>query len=245
MDSKLILSVYIVDDEPAALRNLKTQLEKFNNIKIVGFEKYALLANRFLSNENNIPDVVFLDIEMQGMDGLELAMVIKDKTMIIFTTAHDNYAVISYEFGAVDYLLKPFSSQRLQESILKCFARKRSELLSNEEKDDDYFLINDSNTHSKVKLRKDNIFYIAVVGNYVEMYKEDGSCVMPKLSLSKALEIFSDGMFLRIHKSYAINKKQVMAVAIDHVKLNNNTILPIGRKYKNIIKNIQSDNLGL
>jgi len=228
------ISLLAVDDEPATLRYIEHCLKDIPFVKFVGGITDPVLARQILEGSSP-PDIVLLDIEMRALNGLELAKIAMGKTLIVFATAHPHFALKSYDYNAVDYLLKPYSFEMLNRALLKC---KHILDLVRPDLDNvnEALLIKDRRTYNQVNILRSEIFYIESQQNYHLLYKEDNSSLMHYTSLIKLIELLRPVVFLRIHKSFAVQKDKIKIIGIDFVELSNGVRVKLGRKYKSQFK---------
>lgn len=220
----------IVDDNKVAIVLLKQLLEKTGKITIAGECEDAISAHSFLQKKNI--DLLFLDIEMPEMSGLELLKMLPERPLTILTTAKENYAVEAFELNIVDYLVKPFSLARVMQAI-----DKASELLNNKnsrittESSDKYLFIKDNKSIKKVDV--DEILYLEAKGDYVRIQVADGSFIVHS-TLKTFEDKFQPGKFLRVHRSYVIAVDK-----IDHIEDRTAYIrshpIPISISYKDVL----------
>ncbi len=190
----------IVDDEWLAREDLARQLRLYPQIEIVGEADSVESAAKMITTLQ--PDVVFLDIQMPRESGFKLFDKVEIDFQVIFVTAFDNYAIRAFEVNALDYLLKPVSSTRLEKAILRLSASKSSATL-NRLNYDDYIFIKANNHTGFVKLS--SILYIKAVGDYTEVYLANGGKRMLLKSVREWEEHLPSQYFLRIHRSTIIN----------------------------------------
>lgn len=211
----------IVDDEPKAIELLKSYLEHFSSVELVGTFRNGLKAFEFMNQET--VDLIFLDINMPHLSGISLSKMIDAKTKIIFTTAYSEYAVESYEVKAIDYLLKPISMER--------FTKTMSKVLS-----DDY---HSTSTQSNILMIKsgtkifrveaDEIIYLMKDGNYMIYYVGDKK-IMARESIAEAMDVLSDH-FIQTHKSYIINTEKIDFISREEISVGG-SMIPIGNSFK-------------
>ena len=162
------MNCIIVDDEPLAREAMKLLIEESNNLQLIGSFNSASTASDFM--EQHVTDLVFLDIQMPGITGIEFARTISKKTLVIFTTAYTEYALDSYEVDAIDYLIKPVEAERFQKAVDK--ALSYHSLLLKEEKEAigtvvtaDYFFVKAERRYFKVNFS--DILFIEGLKDYV------------------------------------------------------------------------------
>lgn len=220
----------IVDDEPLARIGIQLLLEGYTDLEVVGSFNQAAPALAYIML--NPVDLIFLDVRMQGMSGLELARSIAKNTMIIFITAHADYALDSYEVDAIDYLIKPVQAERFHQAVRKAFdyanllqqINKQSSL----EFSSDYVIIRAERQF--VKVAHQDILYIEGLKDYVVLFLPEEK-IITNMNLKTIHSELPYDQFIRVSKSYIVN--------ILHVNIyDNNTLLisgkeiPIGNVYR-------------
>ena len=223
----------IVDDEPLAIKIIKNHLQSFEDIEIVAECNNAIEADKIL-RENNV-DLIFLDIEMPKVSGFEFLKSLKKDTKIIIITAYRNYALKSYEYDIIDYLLKPVSFDRFYKAIKKFYKLQQTsdvQVFGETNKQSHPFAyFNEDKTIHKIYL--DDILYIESFREYIKVHTVQKS-VMTKLPISKIEEKLKEHDFIRIHKSFVISVCKVEAFNSRIITINGNE-LPIGRTYKDVV----------
>lgn len=231
MNSKDKLSCYAVDDEPSALSTLEIFIKRTEWLRYKGGERNALKAKEILSNPDNIPDIVFLDIEMPRSNGFEIAQLLMGKSMIVFTTGHRSFAADSYAYNAVDYLLKPFSYEDFLRAVEKCRVWKKAGRLLQKEQEG-RVIIKDSMSAEFISIYPAEVMYVNGYGNYSKIILSNGEYKMPLMPISKVAGYLPDN-FLRIHKSYIVNLDKIRSYERRKgLTLSDDTILPVGRTFR-------------
>jgi len=197
----------IVDDEPIAREGLEVLINKVSELKLVESFDSADSASEYI--KTNLVDLIFLDIEMPEINGLEFARTIPPNTLVIFTTAYSEYALDSYEVDAVDYLVKPIEYERFKKAVNKAIAYHS--LLINEEKeeiesDNDFIFVKSERRYFKVNY--DGILFIQGLKDYV-IIQTESKRIITKMYLRTILELLPAKMFFRINKSYIVNLKKI------------------------------------
>jgi DNA-binding LytR/AlgR family response regulator len=196
----------IIDDEPLAREGLQTALHKLQGITVIGSFNSARKAAQFM--QANQVDLVFLDIQMPGMNGLEFAGSMQKETLVIFTTAYSQYAVDSYEVDALDYLVKPIREERLEKAVIKALAYQRLLQLhgTTERIEKDFMLIKAERRYHKVFFN--NILYIEGLKDYVVIYTETGK-IATAMNLKTVHGHLNAEIFSRVSKSYLVNLSHI------------------------------------
>lgn len=218
----------VIDDEPTALEIIKDYVEKVPFLECAGTFRDPLEALDFIQKKHI--DLIFLDINMPDLTGIQFLKSLESQPLVIFTTAYSKYALESYEYDAVDYLLKPIEFDRFLKAVNKAFKQyqiKMSRLMAFT-KDSDFILIKSGTEYYKIKLS--DILYIRGTGNYVTFVTKKKE-ILSLLAMKDISETLSSKMFFRIHKSYIINFSHVDLIESDQVKINNEYI-PIGDHYR-------------
>lgn len=221
----------IVDDEPVAQRIIEGYLADFQEFELVSKCLHALAARTILQKEPI--DLMFLDLEMPKLKGLAFLKTLQNPPAVIITTAHREYALEGFELEVLDYLLKPIAFERFLKAInrfQKLHATNYSTLRPPAESLK--FLYVKSNRKT-VKINQQDIEYIEGMNNYVKIYCHQTVHIV-YTSLQKLLTDL-DVQFLRIHKSYIINKNKLKAFSQEQIEIGDK-VLPIGNKYRGVIE---------
>jgi DNA-binding LytR/AlgR family response regulator len=232
----------IVDDEPLAIEGMTLNIRQIDSLELVGSFSNALDAHKFLK-ENDI-DLMFLDINMPNLTGLELAKIILNPPMIIFTTAYSEYAVESYEVAAVDYLTKPIRFQRFFQAVSKAEEqyklRKKTETSPSNQHLSEYILIKaDRRTH---RVAVNDIQYVEGLKDYVLVHT-----LTEKLAVAMNIKTIGtqlpESHFVRINKSFIVNLNHVNSFDNDFLKIDSKE-LPIGLVFReHFYKKITQDRI--
>lgn len=207
----------IVDDESLAREGLADYITKTAFLILVGEFKNASMARKYL--EDHPVDLVFLDINMPGQNGLELLEELRDKPNIIFTTAYREYAAESYELEAVDYLVKPISFERFVKAVNKAYALMNESARAN--KSDQYFFVKVDGVIVRVLLS--DVLYIEGMKDYVRIHRKDKSSLMTLVSL-KNMEEQLPAEFIRVHRSFIVNTLRVEAIEGNLLKIDSQEV---------------------
>ncbi|WP_288881533.1 LytR/AlgR family response regulator transcription factor [Pedobacter panaciterrae] len=225
------MNCIIVDDEPLARAEMKALINEVSSAKILGSFSNAWTALDFL--KSNKVDLIFLDIEMPMVTGLDFATQLSGSTLVIFTTAYPQYALKSYELDAIDYLLKPIDKGRLDKAIKK--AETYQSLLSgNPEKNTlegntaDFLLIKSDRRFHRIKF--ENMRFIEGLKDYVVIHLA-GQKLITAMNLKTFHQKIPQDIFLRVSKSYVVNKNYIESFDHHTIYLGTNE-LPIGEVYK-------------
>lgn len=223
------MNCIIVDDEPLAREGMLLLLQDIDNLNIIGSFNSAKKAAEFM--QNNTVDLVFLDIEMHGTNGLEFAASISCATLVIFTTAYAQYALDSYELDAIDYLVKPVVKERLLKAVKK--AASYQMLLSGnnavmESMNKDFMLIKSDRRYHKIVFS--DIVYIEGLKDYVVINCNDNK-IITAMNLKTIHGYLKHEMFARVSKSYLVNLNYINSFD-NHTIYTNNAEIPIGEVFR-------------
>lgn len=242
-----MINTLIIDDEPLALDVLETYIAKMPELNLVARCSNALEANEMLRKHN--VDLIFLDIQMPQVSGVDFIKALPNPPLFIFTTAYSNYALEGYELNAIDYLLKPISIDRFMKAVNKAvdqFELRRREETSGESGSvsdgEEFFFVKADK--KLVKIKYDEILYIEGLKDYVIIRLEAGRVVT--LQTMKSLEDkLPVTKFKRIHRSYIVSIDKIHAVdgtSVDVFEKGAMKQLPIGKNYKDEILEIVNRN---
>jgi len=215
----------VIDDEQAAHFVLKNYIARVQYLELVGQCYNVMEAIKFL-NEQKV-DLLFLDMNMPELSGMDMLQNFPNLPKTILTTAYKDYALLSYEFGIIDYLLKPFEFPR----FLKAISRALGQTMLMPASDGNKTLTIKVNGIPK-DLPVHNMVYVQGMGNYVQFVFDGGESVLSLITLSKIEEELPKSLFLRVHKSYVINKKMIDRITVGVVRLNSGVDIPIGITYR-------------
>ena len=217
----------IIDDEPVAQRILENYLADLREFKLVAKCLNALKAREILQQEEI--DLIFLDLEMPKLKGFAFLRTLDYYPGIIITTAHREFALDSYDFEVVDYLLKPITFERFLKAVNR-FKKSRLSTnipVSSPKKESGFLWV--KSDRKTVKIRQSDIVYIEGMNNYIKINTAQQTHVVYS-SLHNILQKLT-GSFLRIHKSYIINKEKISAFTKEQIELGE-IQLPIGHSYR-------------
>jgi len=221
----------IIDDEPIAREIIRDYILKINELEIIAEFNKPTEAIVFL-NENKT-DLLFLDINMPEINGIDFAKSLSDPPAVIFTTAYREFAANGFELQAVDYLVKPIPFERFLKAVnhyiklhSKSIEMPASEI--REKQEDLFILLKDSKKTHKIYLG--DIKYVESDGDYIRFYLQNRK-LMIRGSLASMEATLPPELFLRIHNSYMVNLKKVNAVTLNSVEIDG-TELPISRSHK-------------
>jgi len=219
----MALTCIAIDDEPLALELIKTYAKQLPELDLVNTFHDAIAGKQFL--KNHPVDLLFIDINMPDISGLDLVRSLKKKPLIIFTTAYKEFAIDGFELEALDYLLKPIEFERFSKAVLKAqnFYAYKNTVLS--EAPDSFFVYSE---YQAIKINTDEIAYIESLKNHLQIHLINAKPVLTVMSLKKIEEKLPKGKFLRIHRSFIVPVAQVKSILNRKVLLKSGKELPVG-----------------
>ncbi|MDX8338972.1 LytTR family DNA-binding domain-containing protein [Draconibacterium sp. IB214405] len=231
-----------IDDEPLALQLVTSYVEKTPMLTLAGAFDNPIDAMEFL--DNNEVDLIFLDIEMPDLNGLEFTRILTNKPKIIFTTAYEKYALQGFKLDAVDYLLKPFSYEefyKAAEKAKKQIGYERADKNNDEVEANHEFLF----LKSEYKIRRINfndIIYIEGLKDYVKVYLQNETKPIMSLSSLKALEAkLPEEKFMRVHRSFIVNLEKIDTIERSRIVFGK-VYIPVSEQYKEAFNNFVKNN---
>ncbi len=223
----MTLTCAIIDDEPLAAQLLESYAKEIPSLKLTGIYNSALTA---MAGLRCAPvDLLFLDIQMPELSGMEFARLIPKQTRIVFTTAFKQYAVDGYKVSAFDYLMKPISFETFAATVnnaLEWFSVQSQQMVTNE----DRFIFVKSD-YRLVRIMLDDILYIEGVKDYVRICLKDGERIMSLINMKRLEELLPRPEFLRTHRSYIAHMTNISTVDRQRIMYGKDAV-PISENYK-------------
>lgn len=223
------MTAIAIDDEPIALEIVKSHASKVPFLDLKAVFTDAFKALEYLQKED--VDLIFLDIKMPDISGIEFFNSLSNKPLLIFTTAYSEHAVTSFEMDAVDYLLKPFSLARFLKAC-----NKANELYTfrNSAGTSDHLFIKSG--YDQYKVFFEEILYLEATGNYVTFVLPDKK-ILSRSTFIEATNLVPNDKFVRVHRSFIINKEKIEKVERNQVHINK-TKIPVSDAYRQDLNNI-------
>lgn len=225
----MILNCAIVDDEPLALELLKSYVARTSSLRLVGSYSSAVQAMADMPLHEEV-HILFLDIQMPELNGLEFSRMIRPETRIIFTTAFGQYALDSYKVNALDYLLKPVSYADFLQSVNKAVQwYELKQRAAGAEPADCIYVKSD---YKLVRISLDRILYIEGLKDYVKIYVEDEpKAILSLISMKAMEEKLPSGRFIRVHRSFIVQKSKIKLIDRGRIVFGKEYI-PVSDSYK-------------
>jgi DNA-binding LytR/AlgR family response regulator len=220
-----MITAIAIDDEPLALNVIEHFCKQSTEIQLVRTFTQPKEALAYLIK---FPaDLLFLDINMPSLNGIDLYKSLKQDTMVIFTTAYSEYAVESYELSAIDYLLKPFTQERFEQAITK--AKEYSQFLQQKQSGANYLFIRAD--YSLVKINLNDILFIEGLDDYIKVHIQNQKTLVARSTMKSILDKLPASEFIRVHRSFIVPLKRVEQVRNKTIRIGD-TDIPIGNSYE-------------
>ena len=219
------LKCVIIDDEPLAIELIKQYVEKFPSLEVTQTFLNAIAGVEYLRSIET--DLLFLDIQMPDITGLQLLRSLNKPPMVIFTTAYSQFALNAFELDVLDYLLKPVEFNRFEKAVCKAFNYyKFKNGIANVITESIYV----RSEYQMVKVELDKVEYIESLDDYIKIHFTDKSTVMTLMSLKKLQEKLTYNKFIRVHRSYLVNLSKIKTIVNRKIQLSHIEI-PVGETY--------------
>jgi DNA-binding LytR/AlgR family response regulator len=238
-----VINCIAIDDDPSALKTIREFCLKIQSVNIVGTFTNPYEAIHTLNN--NQVDLIFLDIVMPQISGLEFLKTLYNPPMVIFTTAFKEYAVEGFEYDAVDYLVKPFAFDRFLKAVNKAFQllKLKNPVNSSFEEapriSNGFLMVKVEYTTIRVDLN--DILYIEGLKDYVKIHTE-GKLILTKTTMKNIIEKLPSDSFIRVHKSYIISLEKIDMIENSRIVIGNQRI-PIGESFRSSFFEVVNRNL--
>lgn len=218
-----MISCFVIDDEFSAIQILTEYISITPGLKTtMTFESPLMAMETF--REGQLPDLIFLDINMPNFSGLQLANYIPKDSKIVFTSAYSKFGVEAFECQAIDYLLKPISYER----FIKCVEKFKAAALYNQPtKDDDHFFIQSELKGKLIRINFEDFIFAESIQNYLRIHTLNASYVT-YLKLHELQSSLPAEKFSRVHKSFIINNKKIVSVEKNSIHLFDNQCVSVG-----------------
>lgn len=233
-----MITCVVIDDELPAIEVLEEFINRSSELELVGSATDPFKGVEMVRQKQ--PDVVFLDVQMQELNGLDVKELIGKDKLTVFCTAFSEYAIQSYELNAVDYLVKPVNHKRFLQTVEKIIERiylKKAE----QDQSDGYIIVKTGHKGKIIKLDLDEIDYVQALRNYVAFYRGKQKTISYN-TLKEVEDKLPKKMFLRVHKSFIVAIKKIASVEYGEINLKNSLAsIPLGSNYKSLFSEILKD----
>ena len=220
-----MINAIAIDDEPLALKVIQSLCDKSKNIHL---QKTFTQPSEALKHLRKFPaDLIFCDIHMPAMTGINLVKSLEQNTMVIFTTAFSEYAAVSYELNAIDYLLKPINQKRFTQAITK--AQEYFDYITNKKQSSDNSIFIRAD-FSLVKIPLSDILYIEGLADYLKIHIKDRKTIVARMPMKGMMEKLPSTDFIRVHRSFILPFSKIEGVRGNTIFIGEQEF-PIGKTY--------------
>ena len=219
-----MLKAIALDDEPMALEVIKAHANKISFLALQATFVSAKEALEYL--KTNPVDLIFLDINMPDITGLDFSQLLPKETAVVFVTAYSQYAVDAFNMNATDYLVKPIEFTRFMKACQKVYENAQN--AKGEAVDMSYLFVKEG--YDLVRIVVDDLLYVQSEGNYLT-FKEKHRKSLTRMTMTEAMESLPKNKFIRVHKSYLINLNHVQKVEKYQISVTDNVFVPIAANY--------------
>ena len=235
-----------IDDEPLALRQIKSYIERAADLELVELCSSAVIAQEVLQREKI--DLMFVDINMPDLNGVDFVRELSSPPMVIFTTAYTEYAIEGFRLDAVDYLLKPFSFDEFSRAVSKAkslfelnklrekHSLTESSVVDNGSSNEATDCISIKADYKVTMVRYADIIYIESVGEYVRLHLNNASAITTLFRLKNMESALPSDKFMRVHRSYIVNLGHVTGYSRSRVMLDNGEYVPVSVNYRDAFR---------
>ncbi|OYU54819.1 MAG: hypothetical protein CFE25_12565 [Chitinophagaceae bacterium BSSC1] len=231
----------IIEDNLIERDALALQIKKLGQLELMASFADGLEALSYL--RNHPIEIVFSDIDMPDLSGIELLKSLKQPPVFIFISAHTEHAAESYNLDVMDFIVKPVKLERLIKSVDRAldFLNQKEQLLSSTSKTDavqqeaemDFFFIKENNTH--IKINVEDVLYIESMGDFSKIMVKDNKSHMVLISLKNLEKQLSPSKFMRVHKQFMVNLEQIVSISNTDLKLSNQQQIPVSTVHKQLL----------
>jgi two-component system, LytTR family, response regulator len=232
----MIIKCVTIDDEPLALDILRAYIKKIPALQLVQEFDDAISASEFI--KINPVDLLFVDIQMPDISGVDLVRSLEVKPVIIFTTAHKNFAYEGFELEALDYLLKPIDFERFGKSVNKAIEYLNNKNNKPEETSESIYVYSE---YKLIKILLNEIDYIESFEDYVKIHLLEEKPILTLNTMKKMLEKLPEKDFRRIHRSYIVPVNKIISIHNKKVHLKSGRELPIGDSYAGFVQDWKAE----
>lgn len=223
------INCIILDDEPFAVKLIADYASKVSRLNVLYADSDVFKAIEVLNTES--VDLIFIDIQMPQLTGIELMQMFNQKYNFIITSAYPQYALEAFQFHVIDYLLKPITFNRFYQSVEK-FIRWQETFQVTEKVEDDFLFVKADRKHYKIVIN--DILYIEGLRDYIRIHTNDEK-IMALENMKDILEKLPSNQFIRIHRSYIIPKNKIKVIDGNQIVMKSGVALPIGETYRKLV----------
>ncbi len=235
-----MINCIAIDDEPLALKQIANYIDKTPFLALVEQFENALQAVSFL--QDNEVDLMFVDINMPDLSGMDFVKSLNNPPKVIFTTAHSEYAVEGFKVDAVDYLLKPIGYSDFLKSAEKAKERIKPKTSENTKIQGNEKFLFIKSEYKTLRINLSEIKYIEGMREYLRIHIENQPAVMALMSMKKMEEFLPEDKFMRVHRSFIVNLDKITTIERNRIVFDKTTYIPVSEQYKSKFQKFLDDN---
>ncbi len=235
-----MISCIAIDDEPLALKQISSYINKTPFLALLGQFENAIQAISFL--QDNEIDLMFVDINMPDLSGMDFVKSLSNPPKVIFTTAYSEYAIEGFKVDAIDYLLKPIGYKDFLRAADKAKERIKPKVDSKSQIESNEKFLFIKSEYKSLRINLSDIKYIESKSEYLRIYVENQSPVMTLMSMKKMEQFLPESSFMRIHRSFMVNLNKVKIVERNRIVFDKDVYIPVSEKYKTKFQKYLNDN---
>lgn len=235
-----MINCIAIDDEPLALKQISSYIQKIPDLNLIQAFPSALKAMEFLHNIK--VDLMFVDINMPDLSGMDFVKSLSKPPKVIFTTAYREYAVEGFQVDAADYLVKPISFTAFTKSVNKCIDRyfKHEEVSPIINRKDDFLFI--KSEYKIVRINLNDIKYVEGMRDYVRIHLSNDIPIMALLGMKNLMENLPSKNFMRVHRSYIVNLHKITTIERNRIIFDKDIYIPVSEQYKDNFQKFLDEN---
>lgn len=230
-----MIKCVVVDDEPLAISLLNQYIRRYEGLEMMDGFTDALESISYINNHQ--VDILFLDILMPDITGIGVLKKLTNKPVVIFTTAHRDFALDGYEMGVADYLLKPFDFERFKKAVNRAVEHIRFKEKDNPDLIPGVFV---KSEYKLIKINFQDIVYVESMDDYIRIYLQEGKPVITLMSLKAFLEKLPASDFQRVHRRHIVAMNKINLVETRKLILKTGVEIPVGDTYQQVIQNFRN-----
>jgi DNA-binding LytR/AlgR family response regulator len=241
----MILRCVAIDDEPLAIKVIEDYIKQTPFLELVEKFTNPVKAFNYLNENDSDIDLIFVDIQMPDISGLDVVSKLRNKPLLIFTTAFSEYALDGFKADAVDYLLKPIDYPDFLKAANKAkeWINTRKGKSLDVQANKNFLFI--KSEHKIIRINFEEIRYIQGMSEYVRIHLTVGKPIMSLLSLKSLEAQLPENMFMRVHKSYIVNLQKINTIERNEIVYDDGTIIPVSQQYKSKFQEFVDKNFTL
>ncbi len=225
-----MITCIAIDDEPLALRQISAYIKKTPGLELTGEFESAIEAIDFLSNFK--VELMFVDINMPDLSGMDFVKSLVDPPKVIFTTAYSEFAIDGFRVNAIDYLLKPIGYPDFLKAVDKAKLWFEKELVKVEQINTNNDTLYIKSEYKILRIKLEDIKYIEGMREYLQIHTINGPPVMTLLSMKKIEQFLPENSFMRVHRSFIVNLNQITTIERNRIIFDKNVYIPVSDQYK-------------